>query len=307
MSSHRIVSIVAFSVILTANTAHAQPDLSQATVKVTPVTAGIYMLDGGGGNIGLSVGNDDAFMVDDQYAPMTPKIRAAIATVTQKPVRFLLNTHWHGDHTGGNENMTGVGAIIVAHENVRRRMGTEQFIQAFNEKVPASLGPALPIVTFSETITFHVNGDSVKAVHLRNGHTDGDAIIIFQKANVIHMGDLFFNGMYPFIDVSSGGSVRGTLAAVDHALSISNAQTRFIPGHGPLATREDLIRYRDAVRTVRDRVARLVAQRRTLAQVVAVKPSADLDAKWGNGFLKPDQFVSIVYTSLATSGRKPRQ
>ncbi|MBA3340775.1 MAG: MBL fold metallo-hydrolase [Gemmatimonadaceae bacterium] len=307
MSSHRIVALVAFSVILTAGAAHAQPDLSQATVKITPVAAGVYMLEGGGGNLGLSVGNDDAFLVDDQYAPMTPKIRAAIATVTQKPVRFLLNTHWHGDHTGGNENMTGAGAIIVAHENVRRRMGTEQFLEAFNERVPASAGAALPIVTFSETITFHVNGDSVKAVHLRNGHTDGDAIIIFQKANVIHMGDLFFNGMYPFIDVSSGGSVRGTLAAANHALSISNAQTRFIPGHGPLATRDDLIRYRDALRTITDRVARLVAQRRTLAQVVAAKPSADLDAKWGNGFLKPDQFVSIVYSSLATSGRKPRQ
>jgi len=285
----------------------AQQDFSQTVIKVTPVAAGVYMLQGAGGNIGLSVGNDDAFMIDDQYAPLTPRIRAAIATVTAKPVRFVLNTHWHGDHTGGNENMTGAGAIIVAHDNARRRMGVEQFNAAFNSRTPASPAAALPVVTFSESITFHVNGDSVRAIHVRNAHTDGDALVHFQKANVVHMGDNFFNGMYPFIDVSSGGSVRGAIAAVDEALAMTNARTRIIPGHGPLATRDDLVAYRDMLKTIADRVARLVAQRRTLAQVVAAKPSASFDAKWGNGFMKPDPFISSVYTSLATSGRKPRQ
>lgn len=300
-------SLMLAAIALATTTARAQQDFSKTVIKVTPVAGSVYMLEGAGGNIGLSVGSDDAFMVDDQFAPLTPKIRAAIATVTAKPVRFLLNTHWHGDHSGGNENMAGSGAIIVAHENVRRRMGREQFNQAFNQRTPASPAAALPVVTFSESITFFVNGDSVRAVHVRNAHTDGDAIVVFQKANVIHMGDLFFNGMYPFIDVSSGGSVRGVLAAVDEALAMSNAQTRFIPGHGPLATRADLVRYRDVLKSVTDRVARLVTQRRTLAQVLAAKPSAEFDAKWGNGFMKTDPFVTTLYTSLATSGRKPQQ
>ncbi len=305
MTSRFIASQLAIA--LAATTLHAQQDFSQTVIKVTPVAAGVYMLQGAGGNIGLSVGNDDAFMIDDQFAPLTPKIRAAIATVTAKPVRFVLNTHWHGDHTGGNENMTGAGAIIVAHDNARRRMGVEQFNAAFNSTTPASPRAALPVVTFSESMTFHVNGDSVRAVHVRNAHTDGDALVHFRKANVMHMGDNFFNGMYPFIDVSSGGSVRGTIAAVNEALTMTDAQTRIIPGHGPLATRDDLIAYRNMLRTISDRVARLVAQRRTLAQVVAAKPSADFDGKWGNGFMKPNPFITSVYTSLATSGRKPRQ
>ncbi|MDQ3242861.1 MAG: MBL fold metallo-hydrolase [Gemmatimonadota bacterium] len=274
-------------------------DLSQATVKVVPVASGIYMLEGAGGNIGLSVGKDDAFMIDDQFAPMTPKVRAAIATVTPRPVRFLVNTHWHGDHTGGNENMAGAGAILVAHDNVRRRMSSEQFIAAMQQRIPASPAAALPVVTFSESISFFVNDDSVRAFHVRNAHTDGDAIIIFRRANVMHMGDTFFNGAYPFVDLSTGGSIRGLLAAVDTALARSNAATKIIPGHGPLGTRADLIRYRDVVRTVRDRVARLVIQRRTLAQVLAAKPSAEFDAKWGAAFIKPDVFVTTVYQSLA--------
>jgi glyoxylase-like metal-dependent hydrolase (beta-lactamase superfamily II) len=296
---------MAAALLVVASQASAQnPDLSQVPVKVVPVTAGVYMLTGAGGNIGLSVGSDDAFVVDDQYAPMTAKIRAAIATVTQKPVRFVLNTHWHGDHTGGNEAMSGAGAMIVAHDNVRRRMGTQQFIAALNDTVPPSPAKALPVVTFSETITFYVNGDSVRAVHLRDGHTDGDAIIVFQKANVIHMGDLFFNGMYPFIDASTGGSAAGTVAAVDSVLLISNAQTQFIPGHGPLGTRADLVSYRDMLKAMTDRVSKLIAQGMTVQQVVAARPSADYDAKWGGGFLKPDQFVGTLYASIKPAGSR---
>ena len=288
---------------LSVGSAEGQPDPSKVTIKVTPVAAGIYMLEGAGGNIAISVGNDDVFMVDDQYAPLTPKIRAAIATVSPKPVRFLLNTHWHGDHVGGNEAMGGAGAIIVAHDNTRTRMSKEQFIAAYNMKVPPSPAGALPIVTFSQSMSLYLNGDSVRAVHFRNAHTDGDVVVTFEKADVVHMGDIFFNGFYPLVDIGSGGSVDGTIAAVDQVLSRTTARTKFIPGHGPLGTRADLVAYRNAVKGVRDRVAALIARRRTLAQVVAAKPSASYDSKWGGGFLKPDQFVTILYSDLSRRRR----
>ena len=280
----------------------AQQDVSQATVTVTHVAGSVHMIVGAGGNIGLSIGEDDAFVVDDQYAPLTAKIRAAIATVTSKPVRFVLNTHWHGDHTGGNENMAAAGAMIVAHQNVRTRMSAEQFLEAFDWRTPPSPPGALPVITFSDTITFYLNGDTVRAIHMPDGHTDGDAMIHFRAANVVHMGDLFFNGGYPFIDLSTGGSLDGTIDAVEEALELTNASTKIIPGHGPLATRADLVRYRDMLTTVRTRVSRLVAQKRTLAQIRAAKPLADLDATWGGGFMKPDVFLGIAYASVTKAG-----
>jgi cyclase len=291
-----------------ASSAQAQPlpDMSQVTVKVIPVAAGVYMLEGMGGNIGLSVGKDDAFIIDDQYAPLSEKIKAAVATVTPKPVRFVVNTHWHFDHVGGNEAMAGSGAIIFAHENTRRRMTTEQFIQAFNMKVPASPTAALPVITFSDTITFYTNDDTVRTFHVPNAHTDGDAIIFFVRANVVHMGDTFFNGRYPLIDVSSGGSLPGMIAAANQGLSMTNPETRFIPGHGPLATRADLVRYRDMLVTVRDRVGKLIAQRKTLKQILDAKPLADLDAQWGNGNIKADQFLTIIYGSVTQPAKKQR-
>lgn len=290
--------LIGLSLLLPSALTGQEPDASQVTVKIVPVTPGIYMLEGLGGNIGLSVGKDDAFIIDDQYAPMTPKIKAAIATVTPKPVRFVVNTHWHGDHTGGNEAMAASGSIIVAHENVRRAMSKEQFLEAFNWRVPASPAAALPVITFSDTISFYVNDDTVRTFHVSNAHTDGDAIIVFRKANVVHMGDTFFNGMYPFIDVSTNGSLAGMIAATNRVLANADGATRIIPGHGPLATRADLVRYRDMLVTVRTRVGRLVAQRRTLKQIIAAKPLADLDAQWGNGFLKPDQFLTLVHASM---------
>jgi len=286
--------------LLLASSAQAQnpPDFSQVTVKVIPVASGIYMLEGLGGNIGLSVGKDDAFLIDDQYAPLSAKIKAAVATVTPKPVRFVVNTHWHFDHVGGNEALAGSGAIIFAHENTRRRMSSEQFIAALNRKVPASPTAALPVITFSDTITFYTNDDTVRTFHVANAHTDGDAIIFFRKANVVHMGDTFFNGRYPLIDLSSGGSLVGMIAAANQGLAMTNADTRFIPGHGPLAMRADLVRYRDMLVATRDRVGKLIAEHKTLKEILDAKPLADLDAQWGNGNIKSDQFLTIVYQSL---------
>ena len=280
----------------------AQQDFSQVKVTVTPIVPGVYMLQGSGGNIGLSVGKDNAFVIDDEYAPLTDRIKAAIATVTPNPVRFVVNTHWHGDHAGGNENMANGGAIIVAQENVRRRMSTEQFNALFKSTTPASPAAALPVITFADGMSFYVNGDSVQVTHVKNAHTDGDVLVLFRGANVIHMGDTYFNGMYPYIDVSSGGSLVGIIAAVDRALAMTNDATKIIPGHGPLGDRASLVAYRKVLDTVRGRVSKLIAKKRTLAQVIAAKPLADYDETWGKGFMKPDQFLTIVYASLSNAG-----
>ncbi len=275
------------------------PDFSKVEVKSEKVAEGVYMLQGAGGNIGLSVGADGAFLIDDEYAPLTPKIKAAVAALTDKPIRFVLNTHWHGDHTGGNKDMGEAGSLIVAHENVRRRMSTEQFIAAFNMREPAAPPKALPVVTFTDAVTFHLNGDEIRAFHVPPAHTDGDSVMHFRTANVIHAGDLFFNGLYPFIDLDTGGSVAGMIGAADRILAIADERTRIIPGHGPLGTRADLKAYRDMMATARDRVAALVKAGKTLEQVTAAAPTADLDAKWGQGFLKPAAFVSILYKDAA--------
>jgi len=279
--------------------AAAQGDFSTVAIKAEQVADGIYMLTGQGGNLGLSVGEDGAYLIDDQYAPLAEKILAAVKTLTPEPVRFVINTHWHGDHTGGNENMGKAGAILVAHENVRRRMAAGTFMKAFNRKVEPAPAGALPVVTFTDAVSFHWNGQEIRVFFVgQSAHTDGDSIVHFVGADVFHMGDTFFNGMYPFIDVSSGGRIDGMIAAVDRVLKVASDKTRLIPGHGPVGTKTDLQAYRDMLETVRDRMTALVAAGKTGEEIVAAKPTADLDEKWGGGFMKPDVWVGIVYESM---------
>lgn len=300
MSRKSAVLLLAAAVL--GDVAFATPRSAQQgpppELRTENVADGIYVLVGMGGNIGVSTGEDAVFLVDDQYAPATEQIRQAVAAIGKGDIRFILNTHWHGDHTGGNENFGKAGALIVAHDNVRRRMSAEQFLAAFNQKVPPSPKAALPIVTFSSDVTFHLNGDEIRAMHVAPAHTDGDSIVRFTKANVVHTGDLFFNGLYPFIDVSTGGSITGMIAAADQMLGMIDQNTRIIPGHGPLADRAALQRYRDMLIGVRDSVAPLVQSGRTIEQVIAANPTAKWDAQWGQGFLKPEAFVRIVYESL---------
>ena len=291
-------SIFAAALLACAAPAAAQQDLSAVEIKVEKIAPGVAVLFGAGGNIGLSYGEDGNIIVDDQFAPLTDRIAAAVATLDPDPVRFVINTHWHFDHTGGNENFGKRGAVIVAHDNVRARMSTDQFLAALNQKVPASPKGALPVVTFGEGVTLHLNGDTLHVVHVANAHTDGDALVHWQKANVLHMGDTFFHRQsFPFIDLSSGGSIDGLIAASAKALAISNPQTRIIPGHGPVASREELAAYRAMLVDIRARVAAGIRAKRTLAQIQAAKPAA----RYGmpDGFITPDRFVEAVYNSLA--------
>ncbi len=274
-----------------------QQDFSKVEIKAEKVADGVYMLTGAGGNVGLSVGKDGAFLVDDQFAPLTEKILAAVKTITPEPVRFVVNTHLHGDHVGGNENMARAGAILVAHENARKRMSVEQ-TNALGRKTPAYPEGALPVVTYTDALTFHWNGDEIRVSHVPPAHTDGDSVVRFVKADVVHMGDLFFNGTYPFVDTGSGGRIDGVIAAAGQVLAAAGEKTRIIPGHGPLATRADLQAYRDTLQTLRDRIAKLKAEGKSRDEVIAARPTADHDAKWGTGFMKGDTFTGLAYDSL---------
>jgi len=285
-------------ICLVATSAFAQQDFSKVQIKTIPVAKGVYMLVGSGGNIGLSVGQDGAFLIDDQYAPLTDKILKAISAVTDKPVRFLVNTHWHFDHTGGNENIGKGGTIIVAHDNVRKRLAKGQFMKVFNANIPPSPPKALPVITFADSVTFHWNDETLEVVHARSAHTDGDAVIYFKSTNVVHVGDLFFNGIYPFIDAESGGSMEGVIAGVEEVLGRIDDNTKVIPGHGPLGNKTDLKAYRDMLATVHESMTKLIKAGKNIDEIIAAKPTADFDAKWGGGFLKPDQWVRIVYAVM---------
>jgi len=265
-------------------------------VRTTPLARGVYMLAGAGGNMGLAVGDDAVFLIDDEYAPLTPKIRAAIAAITPKPVRFLLNTHWHFDHTGGNKDHGEAGTLIIAHDNVRKRLQTGQLIEALNQTVPPAPAGALPVITFNDTVTFWINGDTVTAFHVPPAHTDGDAIIYFRGANVVHMGDVFVSDGFPFVDLSSGGTIRGFIGAAERVLRVINANTKVIPGHGPLADRARLQAFHDMLLVMVDRMQKEVAAKHTVEQVLASKITADYDASWTN---RRERFLRILHQELS--------
>jgi glyoxylase-like metal-dependent hydrolase (beta-lactamase superfamily II) len=278
-------------------------DFDAVEIRIIPVAPGLHMMVGRGGNLAVSSGDDGVFLVDDQYAPLTGKIRAAIATLSDGQLRFVFNTHWHGDHTGGNENLGRAGALIFAHDNVRKRLSAEQFIEGLGRLVPRSPEAALPVVTFTDAVTFHLNGDEVHAFTVPPAHTDGDSLVHFRRANVIHMGDIYFSRGFPFIDLSSGGSVEGFVAAVDRVLAMADANTKLIPGHGPLSNRAELETYRGMLVAIRDRIRGALADGQTLDQVLAARPTREFDEAWGGGFIGPEKFVRTVYRSLADERR----
>ncbi len=275
----------------------AQQAAPEVQIKTTHLRDSLYLLQGQGGNVVASVGDQGSFIVDDQFAPLSEKINAALVAIKDQPLRFVINTHWHFDHTGGNENFGKAGAVIVAHNNVRERMSTDQFMKTMDRLVPASPSVALPVVTFDSEITLHVN-DEVQVIHVAQAHTDGDSLVYFKNANTLHMGDTYFNGLYPFIDTGSGGSVDGLLAALKKALAITNDSSIIVPGHGPVTDRANLQSYHDMLRGFRDTIAAAKARGDSLEKVTAAKPTSDFDAVWGGQFISSEALVKAIYESL---------
>ena len=271
-------------------TATAQQDFSKVEIKVTKVAGTVYMLEGAGGNIGVSVGEDGIAIVDDQFAPLANKIKEALKGISDKPVKFVLNTHFHGDHTGGNAEF-GAASTIIAHENVRRRLKDGGKV-AGNDVKPAARA-ALPVITFDDGAVVHFNGEDIRAVHFANGHTDGDSVIFFKEANVIHMGDDFVTYGFPFVDVSSGGSVGGMISACEKVLAMAGAGAKIIPGHGPLSTPSDLRKFIDMLKSTRDMVADALKRGKTTDQMKAehiLSKYEDL----GKGFIKTDAWIDLL-------------
>jgi glyoxylase-like metal-dependent hydrolase (beta-lactamase superfamily II) len=279
--------------------AQAQAPAPDTQVRTEKVAEGLYVLFGNGGNVGVSAGPDGVFIIDDQYAPMTPALSEAIAKISDSPVRFVINTHWHGDHTGGNENFGKMGAVVIAHDNVRARMSVPQAMEFFKRSVPASPPGALPVITFNDSVSLHLNGDDVRVIHVADAHTDGDAIIHFRKANVIHAGDTFFNGWYPFIDADSGGSIAGLMAAVDTMLVLADDGTRIIAGHGPVSDRAGLEAYRKMLVETVTRIRTLRAEGKTVEEIVAAAPNAgDYDKTWATAFINPERYIRMICNLL---------
>jgi glyoxylase-like metal-dependent hydrolase (beta-lactamase superfamily II) len=289
-------------ILLFSAAAYAQPDFSKVEIQTQQLAPTVYMLIGAGGNIGLSVGEDGVLMIDDQFAPLTPKIQEAIGKLSSKPVRFLVNTHWHFDHTGGNQNFGNAGAIIIGHENVRKRLASGGEIAFLGMKINPEPSVALPTITYQSGTNFAVNGDELRVMYVPSAHTDGDSMIYFSKSNVIHMGDTFFNKIFPFIDYSSGGSVQGVIANADRVLKMAGDDTKIIPGHGPLATKADLKAFRDMLATVSGRIQKQVKAGKTLAQVIDSKPTKEFDEAWGKGFLNPQRFTEMLYKGMQKKG-----
>lgn len=282
---------------LLAMPAASQEPSARHQISSISVAPGVYMLSGQGGNMALSVGVDGAVLIDDELALLTEELRTAIAGITTEPVRFVINTHWHFDHTGSNESLARSGAVLVAHDNVRERLRKGQAVPAFNRVFPPAPTAALPVITFADRVSFHWNGDTLEVAHAPAAHTDGDAVVYFRHANVVHLGDLYWNGIYPLVDGSSGGSTTGMIEAVAAVLARIDANTRVIPGHGPIGDTAGLQAYHDMLRTVHLRIEALRTQGKTIDEIVAAAPTAEFDAQWAGGLFNPEQWVRIVHSA----------
>lgn len=300
----RKIRLLGLSLLLGCGVLAAQEqDFSKVEMKVTKVAGDVYMLQGAGGNIGASVGEDGIVIVDDQYAPLADKIQAALKGITDKPVRFIINTHYHGDHTGGNAYFQKQ-APIIAHDNVRKRLETGGAAGnggSVHMDVKPSPKEALPIITFDHDVTVHLNGEDIRALYFPAGHTDGDSIIFFPKSNVVHMGDDFVTYGFPFIDVDSGGSINGMIDGVEKVIAQVPADVKIIPGHGPVSNLDDVRAYLTMLKATRDVVAKALQEGKSLDQMKQAK-LLDPWKKYSGDFISEDVFLETLYNSL--SGQK---
>ena len=296
----RFTCLLVLSLIATGAPAQQQ-DFSKVEVKVQHVAGAVHMLTGAGGNIGISVGPDGVLVVDDQYAPLVPRIRAAIASVTDKPVRFVLNTHWHPDHVGGNADFSR-DATLVAHDNVRQRLA-DGHPGILGRPVPPAQPEALPVITFDHSLTFHFNGEPIRALHLPRGHTDGDVVVFFPESNVVHMGDTFVTYGLPFVDVASGGTLHGMIEGIERVMSAVPDDVKVIPGHGPVSTKTDVLAFADMLRDCVRLVGEAARKGQSLEEMLADGVLAKYD-HLGQGFIKTASFVELIYDELQGPGAR---
>jgi glyoxylase-like metal-dependent hydrolase (beta-lactamase superfamily II) len=291
------VSLAALAAMAAAGGAQAQaPNFDEVQITTHQLADGLYYLEGQGGNIAVSVGDDGVLIVDDQFAPLSQKILDAIAALSDHPVRFVINTHHHGDHTGGNANMAATGATIVAHENARNRIRGNFEAPAQGDPQPVPAG-ALPVITFSDDVTFHFNGEEIRVHHVAPAHTDGDSFVLFVNANVIHTGDVFRTTSYPAADVPGGGSFQGILDAYQVLLDMAGPETKLLPGHGVVSTESAVTEQLAMIQTIRGTVEAFKGEGQSLEQVISLKPSAAYDAQWSSGRWTGDYVVTELYNA----------
>jgi|SRR5215203_3216322 len=295
--SYSILALCMLFLIDNASSSEAQK-FKDVEIIINQVNNGTYMLVGKGGNIGLSFGDDGVLLIDSQFEELTDKILSSINQITDKPVRFVINTHWHQDHTGGNENLVKNGANIIAHENVRERLSTEQFVDFLNREYKPSPVNALPTITYNESITLYVNDDQIDIYHIPHSHTDGDSIIYFNKNNVIHIGDIFVNGRYPFIDHSSGGSIDGIITGIEKIISIINNETKIIPGHGLLSNYNELQDYLFMLKDIRQQVQTMVNNGASLGEIIKSNITSNYDSLYSDNFINSEDFLGFVYNDM---------
>jgi cyclase len=278
--------------------AQMKAQMSAVPLQTTKLRDNIYLLSGPGGNMVVLSGADGKVLVDSSFAGVAPKIKTAMDGIGGAPLKMLINTHWHFDHTDGNEVMHQAGALIVAHENTRKRLSTPQDTAAFGLHFDPSPVAAWPQQTFTEGTKLYFSGEELTLVHFSPAHTDSDIYVRYEKGNVLHMGDVWFNGIYPFLDASSGGNIDGMIAGSARGLALADADTKIVPGHGPVGDKAALAKTHDMLVTVRDRVHALKAAGKSQQEAVAAKPTADLDAVWGKGMIGGDLFTTVVYSTL---------
>ena len=293
----RLFSLLSVAVFLSGSTTEAQQNWDEVVVEAHPVVGNIHMLTGSGGNIGVSVGDDGILIIDDQYAPLADKIKSALRGLHTGPLKFVLNTHFHGDHVGGNP-IFGLEATIVAHTNVRERISTTQ--QRGDRTIPAMVEDGWPVITFDEEVSVHFNGEEIRLVHIPEGHTDTDSYIHFTGSDVVHMGDTFFNGRFPFVDLGSGGTVAGLVRNIGHVLTVIGPETRVIPGHGALGDRAALQAYHDMLVETTEAIREMMAEGKTLDEIKA----AGLPEKWdgyASDFVPEARWIETIFNSYGAT------